>query len=136
MVAAPFNTPETNPVVMIFNRPGTVVKVNPFHNMSAREKTTMAMAIRMDFVATWASKYTPTGVPMSTPMNNQDIEFQCICRQTWGISHALATTSSTRMTGTTSAGGITIERLITAIMEKPKPLYPRMIAANRIAAPE
>jgi len=38
--------------------------------------------------------------------------------------------TSRRITGTASAGDSTRDRLMTAVIEKPKPQWPRMIPAN------
>ena len=45
----------------------------------------------------------------------------------------LATISSKKAVGTTSAGGKINDKLVTARAEKPNPLYPRINAAIKIA---
>jgi hypothetical protein len=45
----------------------------------------------------------------------------------------LAAISSKKAVGTTSAGGKINDKLVTVRAEKPKPLYPRITAAIKIA---
>lgn len=75
-------------------------------------------------------------MPTNTPRSIQFRLGQSTSFQTLGSNQKLAATSRIRMDGTTSTGGRTRDRLSTAIMENPKPLYPRTTPASNMARHE
>ena len=80
-----------------------------------------------------AKNNTPAGVPKRTPRTSKFNFCQSIDLQTIGSMKMLATISSKKAVGTTSAGGKINDKLVTARAEKPNPLYPRINAAIKIA---
>ena len=91
------------------------------------------MAKRTGSCGTSAKKNNPAGVPANIPKTSQFNFCQSIDLQTIGSMNMLAAISSKKAVGTTSAGGKINDKLVTVRAEKPKPLYPRITAAIKIA---
>ena len=91
------------------------------------------MAKRTGSCGTSAKNNNPAGVPANIPKTSQFNFCQSIELQTIGSMNMLAAISSKKAVGTTSAGGKINDRLVTVRAEKPKPLYPRITAAIKIA---
>ena len=79
-----------------------------------------------------ANKLTPKGVPIITPIRRYNTNLQLILFQMLGIIKKLATISSIRIIGTISFGGKINDKSETLDAEKPKPLKPLTVEANRI----
>lgn len=77
-------------------------------------------------------KYTPSGVPNTTPKSKNKTNFQLIFFHILGIIKKLAIISNKRIIGTISLGGNMNERSETLEAEKPKPLKPLTNEAKRI----
>jgi hypothetical protein len=91
------------------------------------------MVKRTGSCGTSAKNNNPAGVPANIPKTSQFNFCQSIDLQTIGSMNILAAISSKNAVGTTSAGGNINDKLVTVRAEKPKPLYPRITAAIKIA---
>ena len=80
------------------------------------------MDMRIDSAGILASRYAPKGVAKSDPASNQRKEYQSMSFHTCGTKRMLAITSRIRTRGTTRAGGITSDMVVTATIANPKPL--------------
>lgn len=114
--------PHATPVVRINGLPGIRFHAQPRNSRIAATSTSRDMDIRIGSAGMLASRYTPKGVARSDPASNQRKEYQSMSLQTCGTRLMLAITSRMRTRGTTRAGGITSEILVTATIAKPKPL--------------
>ena len=91
------------------------------------------MEKRTGSCGTTAKNNNPAGVPAKIPKTSQFNFCQSIDLHTIGSMNMLATISSKKAVGTTSAGGKINDKLVTVRAEKPNPLYPRINAAIKIA---
>ena len=118
---------------MVQIRPTERLKRKSFHNSKLAVKTNPYITSRIVPWGTSDKSAIPNGVPKTAPKTSQRRIFQSTCRQTNGNMWILAAISSKNAVGTTSAGGKISDKLVTVKAEKPKPLYPLMIAASPIA---
>ena len=82
---------------------------------------------------TFARACTPSGVPATVPARRKASERQCTSRQIPGSMWRLAAISSMKIAGMICAGGKISDSEVMASSEKPKPEYPRTMAARKMS---
>ena len=131
VLKAPLNSPDTEPVKTEPVRPGMVFKAKPRQSKMVKVMTKEPRATCMGAAGILARNQTPNGVPKRQPASKGPIERQCMSFQMPGKRWMLAATSSRKIDGTISEVGNARERAVTVRSEKPKPEYPRTMAARK-----
>ena len=135
MAATPLTRPDTSPVASRIPRVGVNASRQPLRSSRAAPSSSTPISRRSGSSSSQASTAIPSGMHRALPSTSQLSQDQLASRKAARNSVRLASTSSTKIGGTTWAGGANSDSPATHSAEKPKPAKPRtMPAASTISS--